>query len=886
MHLNILSTVMMAAALLFLGCAAAGVSPWSRNRTGYVDTRIGSGGAGWGIGQLNPGPQVPFGAMRLGPDTSLGLGALKLAFDAFAGYYYNNNHIDCFSHTHVVGAGEGDFQNFGVMVTRSLSDDLVNSSNYRSQFSHNEEVAQPGYYAVNLMTPNVYAEVTVTGTHSGIHRYTARPTYPEDLGQSYLLIDVCHGFSRSTFDRDAEVACIKAQVTNVSLSPDGLSYEVDAWVFNKGDFSQSSNRGGIYIFFHAVVSAYALDEASGDASQIPLMFYSWESGVVSPANVWFKNITQSGSLGVAFAPQTPRLNTEATEYLVRAGISFVSAANARANLNVQQGSSVSFETAVQQTIDMWESHQRTVSYSGGVAESEGRRVSFETALYNVARPPTTYSEWNGEYLGEDWDVHTAAPGTRYVSDLSIWDIYRSQAPLLAWVKPTVARDLANSMLEMFRETGALPVWVFANVETYCMVGHHSAVIFADYVLKGLPGINQTEILNAVVSQINVQDSANLAIHGFVPVEANQRGASLTLDFAIDAGAAANLAAFLNDTASAAQLAAFSKSYRNTFDNTSYYFCPRYANGTFECGDPYLPYPFEQMYTEGNGAEYRWYVPHDISGLIDLFPNVTYFVDQLDEFFALSELWPLNTTLPNPAYWAGNEPEILAPFLFVFAGNEFAYLTSVWVDYLLTTYYIPYASGIPGNDDYGTMSAWVVYAHLGMYPVASTDSYALFAPQFDYVDVSLDAKELAASAWGAVVQPNSTGDRTSIIRIVATGRPASGTVYVTGIKVNGLSLSSQVVSHRELLALNGLPYTLVEFTLSGEPSVFGAAPPSEGGPAVHVPASHRWTEQDRTARKENFKAYADEAVAALRSGQMSFPMTHKERSGPPRKPKSG
>ncbi|CUG88523.1 glycoside hydrolase, putative [Bodo saltans] len=458
--------------LLFLGSTVSAMSfhstAWSRNRTEYVETRVGSGGAGWGIGMLNPGSQVPFGAMRLGPDTSVGTGPYQLSFDQFSGYYYFNDFIECLSHTHVVGAGEGDFQNFGVMVTRTFNDNIIQNRNYRSHYSHQQEVALPGYYAVNLLTPNVFAELTTTGTHTGLHRYTARPTYPEDLGQSYLLIDVCHGFGLAIFDTDTKSACIRAQVVNVSLSNDGLSYELDAWIFNKGSFSQSSNRGGIYIYYHAVISAFAVDESTGGLSPIPLTVYSWENDTASGA--WYRNATTSGSLGVGFAPQTPRTNIETTQYTIRAGISFISNANARLNLQAQQTKDIAFDNAVQSAINEWEDHHQSIRYSGGAANNDIRVRSFETALYNVARPPTTYSEANGEYLGEDWNVHNVEAGTRYVSDLTIWDIYRSQAPLLAFIKPTIARDLINSMLEMYKETGALPVWVFANVETYCMVG--------------------------------------------------------------------------------------------------------------------------------------------------------------------------------------------------------------------------------------------------------------------------------------------------------------------------------------------------------------------------------------------------------------------------------
>jgi putative alpha-1,2-mannosidase len=94
-------TALRWSALLF---AAAGTS--ALRLVGNVDTLIGTGGAGFGIGSINPGPQVPFGAMRLGPDTIYVdplVGPLWLRWNHFGGYYYNDTSISCFSHTHMVG---------------------------------------------------------------------------------------------------------------------------------------------------------------------------------------------------------------------------------------------------------------------------------------------------------------------------------------------------------------------------------------------------------------------------------------------------------------------------------------------------------------------------------------------------------------------------------------------------------------------------------------------------------------------------------------------------------------------------------------------------------------------------------------------------------------
>eukprot|EP00759_Apiculatamorpha_spiralis_P034157 PhF_6_TR35354/c0_g1_i1/m.51311 len=824
-------TQLLCFSLLCLLCNTLGATPITRNRTAYVDTRIGTGGIGWGIGQLNPGPQVPFGCMRLGPDTSIGLEPLRLEFDKFAGYYYNDNYIEGFSHTHVVGAGEGDFQNFAVTVVREWDNNMINNVGYRTLYSHNQEVALPGYYAVELLSHNTYAELTVSGTHSGIHRYTCRPMDPSPAKPCVLLIDICHGVTRSFLDPDIGEACLQGQVTNFTSTDGGNTYVVDAYVFYKGDFSQSSNRGGIPIWFHGEISVRDPNSNKVLKPQ-PGMWVNHNITSTSP----YLQMTTSGSLGVSLSVNAAQ-PTSYVEFTVRAGISFVSAANARANLDSEQrvkpNQYKTFEQAEQQTIDLWEAYLGRVSVQGGVYSDVEKRTVFETALYHTGLSPTIYSEpSNQQYLGEDWNVHTAAPGTRYLSDLSIWDIYRTQAPWLSIYAPDVAKDLANTMLGMYNMTGDLPVWVFANVETHCMVGRHSAAILADYAVKGLGDLDATEVLNAIANSVgNLCSGSGMTAKGYVPQETDHHGASLTLDYSVDAAAVVLLARALNNTAILNQFTPLSQSYRNTFDSGTRLFCPKYANGTTYCPPPFLPYPWDgDWYTEGNGAQYRWYVPHDLPGLISLFPNPGNFSSELNLFFELSLLWPFNTSFANIAFWAGNEPDILAPYEFNFAGNQYAYLAQQWVVDILDRYYTPYSSGIPGNDDYGTMSAWVVFSYLGIYPIVSTDLYTFVVPRFDDISISIDATAMPFSPW----RNSSIGSTNTIIRIRAIGRQPTGYSYIRTIQVNGKNLTVPYMKHADLV--NNVGGTDIVVYLNGAATVYGEPSTNEGGPEPFRPDS--------------------------------------------------
>ena len=137
-----------------------------------VDTFIGTGGLGYGVGGSPPGAQVPFGAMRLSPDTSHG--PAWFFFDEFGGYHYSDTSIRVFSHTHMVGSGASDFGNHGLIVTRwwnnTVFENSAHDAAYRSRFSKESEAAMPGFYTAYLEDAETRAEVVAVSTHSGIHR--------------------------------------------------------------------------------------------------------------------------------------------------------------------------------------------------------------------------------------------------------------------------------------------------------------------------------------------------------------------------------------------------------------------------------------------------------------------------------------------------------------------------------------------------------------------------------------------------------------------------------------------------------------------------------------------------------------------------------------------
>lgn len=793
---------MRAPATLILAMVAAAVlSAASARYCEFVETRIGTGGAGFGIGSTNPGPQVPFGAMRLGPDTTYDW--IYLPFNHFGGYYYNDSQITAFSHTHLVGAGVGDFGNVGVTAVRGpVSSAVVANYGYRSAFSHDTETAVPGYYSVLLEKPNVLAELTVSGTHTGMHRYTCVDAAAG--GGCAVLVDVCHTVNRGK-------ACKNATVAVAAPASTGAPLTVEGGVRVAGALSERSPLGGIDVFFSLL-----LEQPTGGALGAVAL---WENGTVLGSGVTTRAST-SGSLGAFVGLNASSPGTGNLTALVRVGISFLSVADARANLMADQqpasDSALSFEAARAGTEAQWEgmlSRVQVAEATNPSAADHDDLVKFYSGLYRSFLAPTQYVETNQRYLGFDGVPHewarSTGDGASFMSDMSIWDIHRSQAPLLALLAPERARDIGLSLIQMTEEGGHLPKWPLANIYTGCMVGSHAIIILSDFVAKGVPGINASEAFAVVKAAATAQDASKRYNElGYVPLEADERSAGLTLAFAFDDWAAAELATAVNATDDAAVFHNRSKRYANEWSSDRMLFCPKLANGTLQCpAFAQNPYPTEKHYVEASPWEYQFFVPGDPRGLVSLYPSRDVYVARLQETFVESQSWPFGTTLPNPWYWAGNEPDLFVPWQFPFAGNEYANYTQYWTRKLLEWKYNTTAAGVPGNDDYGTMSAWETFAYLGFYPQSGSGNgtYIIGSPRFTQATVALPSASVQGGAG-------------PLLTITAHNASATA-VYVARAEVNGQPLAAPFVRHADLTN-GGKGGATLEFWMSESPSVWG------------------------------------------------------------------
>jgi predicted alpha-1,2-mannosidase len=248
-------------------------------------------------------------------------------------------------------------------------------------------------------------------------------------------------------------------------------------------------------------------------------------------------------------------------------------------------------------------------------------------------------------------------------------------------------------------------------------------------------------------------------YGYIPLEDEvlqafhkREQVSRTLEYAYDDWAIAQVAKKLNKTDDYNELMARSQNYRNVFDPQKGWVCGRFADGTFTSdfsATEHLSY-----ITEGSPKHYTFYVPHDVTGLMELMGGKEKFAAQLD------------TMIDNREYWHGNEPSHQIPYLFNYVGNWKK--TQETVKYLLKTEYGLGPGGISGNDDAGQMSAWYVFGAMGFYPVCpGSNEYQLSSPMYEKVILHLDKKYYPGGTFELTTTPGCSC--TSFAKVTLNGK---------------------------------------------------------------------------------------------------------------------
>jgi predicted alpha-1,2-mannosidase len=722
----------------------------------YADPFVGTGGfPPYVSGATTPGATLPFGMVRLSPDTQFFLEGFpgRKSIGLFSGgqnvnsggYYYGDRKMMGFSHTRLIGTGAWDGGQFRVVPgTGGKTEKKYRNGRYL-KFSHNNEIAFPGYYAVNFPRKGILAELTAS-ERTGVHRYTFSKNSIAEI-----LIDVSStlGNGRTT-EGEIEIFPERQEITGS--------------IRNFGSFS--SRYGGAKVFFAARFSQ-------------PFLSYGVWTG-----DDELKNITsiKGDEAGVVVSFD----NSDGFQEIeLRLAISYVSVENAMANLEAETGG-LSFEKIVSRAKQAWEDRLQLIKVTGGTEEQ--RRI-FYSALYRSLQMPTVFNDINGQYKGFDKEIHNVTD-FRYYTDMSLWDTFRTTHPLFTLIAPAEQRDMMVSLVKMSKQGGMLPRWPSGYGYTGSMLGASADIVIAEAYLKGIRDFDVQAAYQAMrraALGIDIPEAGYRPRPGiseyleyrYCPDDMMAQSVSRTLEYSYADDAISKLAKALGYEEDARLFARHSRYYENVWNPATRYFLSRNAAGDFvEKFDPLkLTYldpkkEYTRGYVEGSALQWRWAVFFDPENLISLFGDREYFVDELNAFFEKSNPRRGRYT-PGSYYWHGNEPDIHAAYLFNSAGRPD--LTRKWVRWIMDNKYGDGYDGLDGDDDAGTLSAWYVFSAMGFYPVAGSDIYQAGTPLFEKTEVRI-------------------GD--NLLTIIADNYSPEN-IYINSIWLNGKLLDRFWFRHQEI-----------------------------------------------------------------------------------------
>lgn len=651
--------------------------PKSTNK--YVNAFIGTDEHG----HTYPGAQLPFGMVQLSPDNG------QSGWNWVSGYHYSDSIIVGFSHTHLSGAGIGDLQDISIMPI--IADFDINTTYkhrddkpYGQHYTHDDEIAEPGYYSVNFNNSGIKAELTAT-PRTGFHRYT---------------------FS-------------KGDTRNILLD---LGYAVN--------WDTSTETEVEYIDNKTVIGKrYSSGWANDQRVYFCIQFSEPIINTTSTGNV---DISKDKKANGKDLKTVFKFDNTTDQVLVKVAISSVSTDGAIANLQTENNT-WDFDGIKTKAASIWSDSLNDIVIEGG---DDDTRTVFYTALYRSKLAPTLASDVNNKYRGGDIKVHTT-DGSNYYSGLSLWDVFRAQNPLLTITNPDVAVDIANTMLVHYDETGILPVWVLASNETNTMTGYHSVSMLAEVISKELPGIDYERAFKAMKATM-MQDQRGLKElreYNYIPYNLMDESVTISLELAYNDYGVATVAKKLGYTEDYNYFLNRSMAYKHLFDNRVMFMRGKDTEGKWrENFDPkHSAHRVGTDYTEGNAWQHSWFVLHDIQGLINQFESEAAFEKHLTQLFNESSEITGDHASPDITgligqYAHGNEPSHHIAYMYNYIGQPWK--TQELVHQIMEEQYPNAPDGISGNEDMGQMSAWYVLSGLGFYPVNPTDgNFVIGTPLF-------------------------------------------------------------------------------------------------------------------------------------------------------------
>jgi len=656
----------------------------------YVNPFIGTGGHA----HTYPGATVPFGMLQVSPDNGVS------EWDWCSGYHYSDSITIGFSHLHLSGTGIGDLADIRFMpINKKVNlakpiktrDDIP----YKSNYSHEQETAEAGYYSVFLKDHNIKAELT-SDLRTAFHQYT----FAKNDMQS-LIIDLGYAFNWD-----------KPELTQITIED---KFTVSGYRHSTG---WAKNQK---VFFVAKFSKSikAFDLVSNEE-------YINENNVIgtkTSAQLFFNNLSEE-------------------KLQIKVGLSSVSVKNALDNISKNKED---FNTVKNKASKNW---NKALSKIDVQSSTDSLKTIFYTALYHAQLAPVTFSDVNGEFRMENDSIVKAKDFTTY-STLSLWDTFRAQQPLLTIIEPNRVAEIVKSMLAFYEYKKRLPVWTLYGNETNTMTGYHSIPVIAEAYFKGIKGFDIDKAYEAMKTTM-MQDERGLnhyKKHGYIPHNLLDESVTITLEYAYDDWCVAQVAKALGKNEDYEYFMKRSNAYQYLFDKNTGFMRGK-SEDRKSWKEPFDPkhsaHRINAEYTEGNAWQHSWFVPHNVEDFIALHGGNEIFAERLEQLFTeSSEITGDNISNDISGligqYAHGNEPSHHIAYLFNHANKPWR--TQYWVREILKTQYNTTPNGLSGNEDCGQMSAWYVLSSIGLYSMnPASGDYEIGSPIFEKSTITISEEK--------------------------------------------------------------------------------------------------------------------------------------------------
>ena len=715
---------------LLLGMAACTQTSTSQDYTDFVNPFIGTGGHG----HTYPGAVVPNGMIQPSPDTRI------YQWDACSGYYYNDSTINGFSHTHLSGTGCGDYGDVLLMPTVGKQDYQAMGSKsqqmaYASAFSHQNEMAQPGYYSVVLDRYNVKAELTAT-KRAAIHRYT----FPQS-DESGFILDLDYSLQRQ---KNEEMELEVISDTEICGRKKTVYWAFDQYINFYAKFSKPFT-------YTMVTDSMVLDEGG------PLL---------PTAKVLLHFNTKAGE-----------------EVYVKVGISAVDIDGARKNVEAEIPE-WDFNGVRKAARASWNDYLAKIDID---TDDKDQKTMFYTALYHTGVQPNLFTDVDGRYLGMDLKAHQGSVNEPMYTIFSLWDTFRAYHPLMTIIDPDLNEAFIRSLIQKQREGGVFPMWELAGNYTGTMIGYHAVPVIVDAYMKGYHNFDVNEAYKACL-RVAEYDTTGIKCPplvlphlmpqakywknkiGYVPCDKDNEAVAKALEYAYNDWCISAFAESLGDAANHEKYAKFAEGYKTYFDPST-----RFMRGLDSKGNwrtPFNPRSSTHRnddYCEGTAWQWTWFVPHQIDGLVELMGGREGFISKLDSLFTVSSVLEGENTSADISgligqYAHGNEPSHHIIHMYNYVDKP--YRTQELVDSVLQTLYFNDPDGLSGNEDCGQMSAWYILNAMGFYQVCrGKPVYSIGRPLFNKATVNLkDGKKFT------VIAKNNSRENKYIQSMVLNGKP--------------------------------------------------------------------------------------------------------------------